>query len=130
MWGNRKKKVAQIDSLIGHNTRIKGEINFIGGLHVDGYIEGNIIATNDAIFTLSEQGTIEGNVRVPNIILNGTVKGNVYAEEHVELAPNAYVTGSVYYNLIEMTTGAKVDGNLIHRAEMPDQPEFSLEHNK
>jgi len=34
--------------------------------------------------SLSEQGTIKGDVRVPNIILNGTVFGNVYAEEHIE----------------------------------------------
>jgi len=132
MWGNDKRKVTQIDSLIGQQTEIKGEINFSGGLHVDGVVEGNITApiNSGAVLTLSEQGSIKGEVRVPNIILNGTVLGNVYAEEHIELAPNARVTGNVYYNLIEMSVGAEVNGSLVHSADMASQPALPIEHDK
>ncbi|RKZ40030.1 MAG: cell shape determination protein CcmA [Gammaproteobacteria bacterium] len=132
MWGNRKRKVTRIDSLIGQQTKIKGEINFSGGLHIDGHIEGHIRALEDpsAVLTLSEQGTIKGDVRVPNIILNGTVFGNVYAEEHIELAISASVTGNVYYKLIEVAAGAEVNGSLIHSADMANQPALPLEHKK
>jgi cytoskeletal protein CcmA (bactofilin family) len=132
MWGNRKRKVTRIDSLIGQHTKIQGEINFSGGLHVDGTIEGNITAIedSDAVLTLSEQGTIHGDIRVPNIILNGTVRGNVYAEEHIELALNARVVGNVYYNLIEMAMGAEVNGSLIHASDMSNQPALALEYSK
>jgi len=132
MWGNRKRKVTRIDSLIGQQTKIKGEIIFSGGLHIDGQINGNITAIEDsgAVLTLSEQGSIKGEVRVPNVILNGTVQGNVYAEEHIELALNARVTGNVYYNLIEMAMGAEVNGSLIHAADMANQPALPLAHDK
>jgi cytoskeletal protein CcmA (bactofilin family) len=132
MWGNRKRKVTRIDSLIGQQTKIKGEIVFSGGLHIDGSIEGNIIAVENsgAVLTLSEQGTIKGEVRVPNVILNGTVIGNVYADEHIELALNARVIGNVYYNLIEMAMGAEVNGSLIHAADMANQPALPLGHDK
>ncbi|EDN69845.1 protein containing DUF583 [Beggiatoa sp. PS] len=132
MWGNRKRKVTRIDSLIGQQTKIQGEIVFSGGLHIDGKIEGNITAVEDsgAVLTLSEQGSIKGDVRVPNVILNGTVQGNVYAEEHIELALNARVTGNVYYNLIEMAMGAEVNGSLIHASDMANQPALPLEHDK
>ena len=132
MWGNRKRKVTRIDSLIGQQTKIKGEIIFSGGLHIDGQINGNITAVEDsgAVLTLSEQGSIKGEVRVPNVILNGTVQGNVYAEEHIELALNARVTGNVYYNLIEMAMGAEVNGSLIHAADMANQPALPLTHDK
>jgi cytoskeletal protein CcmA (bactofilin family) len=132
MWGNRKRKVTRIDSLIGQQTQIQGEIVFSGGLHIDGKIEGNITALEDssAVLTLSEQGSIKGEVRVPNVILNGTVQGNVYAEEHIELALNARVTGNVYYNLIEMAMGAEVNGSLIHASDMANQPALPLEHDK
>ncbi len=133
MWGNRKRKVTRIDSLIGQHTKIKGEISFSGGLHVDGIIEGSIIARKDqesSVLTLSEQGTIRGDIRVPNVIINGTVQGNVYAEEHTELALNARIIGNVYYNLIEMAMGAEVNGSLIHSADMDDQPVLPLEYNK
>jgi cytoskeletal protein CcmA (bactofilin family) len=118
MWGNKKnqKKVTRIDSLIGKETEIKGDIHFSGGLHIDGRVKGNVIANedSDAILTLSEQGAIEGNVRTCNAILNGQVIGDVYVTEHIELALNARINGNVYYNLIEMTMGAEVNGSLVH----------------
>ncbi len=124
MWGKRNKpKTARIDSLIGHNTTIEGDVVFSGGLHVEGTIKGNVIAdeANPCVLTLSERGRVEGEVRVPNIILNGTVVGDVYASQHVELAAKARVTGNVYYNLIEMAMGSEVNGNLVHQAESSPQ---------
>jgi cytoskeletal protein CcmA (bactofilin family) len=132
MWGSRKRKVTRIDSLIGQQTEINGEIVFAGGLHIDGKIEGNITAEDNsgAVLTVSEQGVITGDVRVPNIILNGTVRGNVYAEEHIELALNARVIGNVYYNLIEMAMGAEVNGSLVHTTDMQNQPALPIEHSR
>ena len=121
MWSNKKKpkQTAQIDSLIGQNTEIKGDVVFTGGLHVDGIIKGGVVAEqgNDSVLTLSERGTIEGEVNVPNVVINGTIIGDVQASGHVELASHAKVHGNVYYNLIEMAMGAEVNGNLVHRPE-------------
>jgi len=133
MWGNRKKKVTRIDSLIGQNTEIHGNIIFNGGLHIDGIVKGSISAPDDSgsVLTLSEQGLIEGEVRVPNAILNGTIKGDVRAIEHVELALNARINGTVYYNLIEMAMGAEVNGSLIRSLDgTPDHPTLPIEHEK
>ncbi|MCG6969039.1 MAG: polymer-forming cytoskeletal protein [Gammaproteobacteria bacterium] len=113
--GNKSKRNAEIDSLVGGNTKICGDVHFTGGLHVDGVIEGNVIAESDnSVLTTSEKGQINGNVTVHNIVLNGAVVGDVHALHHVELAPNARVTGNVYYQVIEMAMGAEVNGNLIH----------------
>jgi len=120
MFGNRKKyKAERVDTLVGQNTRIEGNIHFSGGLHVDGVVKGNVVADSNstAILTLSENGTIEGEVRVPNIILNGNIIGDVYASDRIELAVQARVNGNVYYNLLEMVMGAEVNGSLVHRLE-------------
>ena len=121
MWGNTKKpkQTAQIDSLIGQNTEINGDVIFSGGLHVDGKIKGNVISAegDDSVLTLSERGTIEGEVKVPNVVVNGTVIGDVHALTHVELATQARVHGNVYYSLIEMAMGAEVNGNLVHTTD-------------
>jgi len=117
MFGNsnKSKRNTEIDSLVGGNTKINGDVHFTGGLHVDGVIEGNVIADSDhSVLTTSEKGNINGNVTVHNIVLNGQVVGDVHALNHIELAPNARVTGNVYYNVIEMAMGAEVNGNLIH----------------
>jgi cytoskeletal protein CcmA (bactofilin family) len=131
MWGKQgnqsKKKTAKIDTLIGQNTELRGDVIFTGGLHVDGIIKGNIIAEENSgsVLSLSERGFIEGEIRVPNVVLNGKVHGDVHALEHIELASNARVTGNVYYKLIEMMRGAEVNGNLVHRGghgEPVDEP--------
>ncbi len=121
MWGQNKKprQTAHIDSLIGQNTEIHGDVIFSGGLHVDGTIKGSVIAEKgeDSVLTLSERGTIEGEVKVPNVVVNGAVIGDVHATGHVELAAHARIHGNVYYSLIEMAMGAEVNGKLMHQSE-------------
>lgn len=126
----KKRKPTTVDSLIGQNSQIIGDFRFSGGLHVDGMVKGNVIADDDeqAMLTLSERGTIEGEVKVPFIILNGVVNGDVYAREHVELAANARVEGNVFYRLIEMAMGAEVNGKLVRLAEEDTSP-LALGHS-
>lgn len=119
MFGRKQnKRNSHINTLIGSGTEIRGDIHFKDGLHIDGVVKGNVISDGDhSMLTMSEHGRIEGEVRVHNIVLNGTVEGDVYASQHIELAPEARVQGNVYYNLIEMAMGAEVNGNLVHKQE-------------
>lgn len=124
-----KPKSNRIDTLIGQGTTINGDISFSGGLRVDGSVTGNIYTQNDdaAVLTLSEHGTIEGEIKVSNLVINGTIRGNVYSTSHVELAPKAKIQGNVYYRLLEMSMGAEVNGQLIHMTE--DNQDFTnIEH--
>ncbi len=129
LGGKKNNTVAKIDTLIGQNTEVTGDVRFTGGLHVDGKVVGNVYAepNSDSILTLSEKGCIEGEVKVPHIILDGSVCGDVQAFERIELASRAKVVGNVFYKLIEMTMGAEVNGNLVHSVEnnrTNDQPKL------
>lgn len=109
---------SQIDSLIGSGTEIHGDVHFKDGLHIDGVVKGSVVAEGESsMLTMSADGRIEGEVHVHNLVLNGEVVGDVHASEHIELAPDARVTGNVYYNLIEMAMGAEVNGNLVHKVD-------------
>jgi len=116
MWGKNKSNSTKIETLVGTAMEIHGDLIFSGGLHVDGKIVGNVIAEEDShsMLILSDQGQIEGEVRVPFVVLNGQVTGDVYASERVELSRHGQVKGNVYYNLLEMAMGAEVNGNLVH----------------
>lgn len=124
-----QNKSSRIDTLIGQATEINGDICFSGGLRVDGNVKGNIYTQDDdsAVLTLSEKGTIQGEVKVSNLIINGSITGNVYSTSHVELAPKAKIQGNVYYRLLEMTMGAEVNGQLIHMTE-DGQGMANIEH--
>ncbi|MEJ2575173.1 MAG: polymer-forming cytoskeletal protein [Gammaproteobacteria bacterium] len=112
----RKFKAPKVSTVIGHGTTITGNVHFAGGLHLDGAIKGNVSGepASDSTLTISERGQVEGDVRLENLILNGTVIGDVYADGRVELASAARVTGTVYYRLLEMAMGAEVNGQLVH----------------
>jgi cytoskeletal protein CcmA (bactofilin family) len=114
----QRNKPVKIDNLIGAKTRINGDVEFAGGFHLDGTINGNVVgaAGSDAILSVSEDGCIEGSVIAPNVLLNGTVKGNIDAGDRVELGAKARVLGNVHYAVIETAVGAQINGKLIHRA--------------
>jgi cytoskeletal protein CcmA (bactofilin family) len=131
MLGQGKKSKSastKVDTIIGQQTRIEGNVHFSGGLHIDGQVKGGVIADVDStsVLTVSEHGSIEGDVRVPTVILNGRVTGDVRSAERIELAAKARVDGDVYYNLIEMAMGAAVNGSLVHNVET-DSPVLAFD---
>ena len=111
---SRETKQARIDTLIGKAARIHGDVDFAGGLHLDGAVVGNVRSDGAPTSTLSiSQGaSIEGMVDVPNVRLDGTVKGDIHAPGRVFLGATARVEGNLYYGVIEMTLGAQIMGKL------------------
>ena len=119
MFSKKQRRHTVVDTLVGANTRINGDLNFEGGCHVDGTIKGNVSADTDSnsALSVSEEGNVEGGVTVPYVVLHGIVRGDVFATKRVELGPTARVIGNVYYNLIEMAIGAEINGKLVHQPE-------------
>lgn len=119
----KKFRSPRITTVIGRGTLVEGNVLFEGGLHVDGLIKGNVVSDeNDprATLTLSEDGMVEGNVHVANVMLNGKVVGDVVATDRVELAPMARISGTLTYSLLEMSMGAEVNGSLVHAEAAQD----------
>jgi cytoskeletal protein CcmA (bactofilin family) len=112
---NRRDKSAPVDTLIGRSARVQGDIEFAGGLHVDGQVTGNVrvIAGASGALSVSEEGVIEGSVEAPQVVLNGTVNGDILASDRVVLGAKARVRGNVSYGVIEMALGAEITGRLI-----------------
>lgn len=112
----------RIDSLIGAGTRIEGNVTFSGGLRVDGEIKGNVIAAGGQPSTLvvSEQASIEGEIHVSHLVVNGAIIGPVYSAEFLELQAHSRVKGDVHYNSLEMHLGAVVDGRLVHSSSVSE----------
>ena len=125
MWGSSKKtRTNRIDTLIGQHSEVHGDIKFSGGVHIDGAVRGNVRAINDgqSMLSVSDKGSVQGEVSVPYIVRNGVVIGDVHSTKHIELSSKARVTGNVYYNLIEMAIGAEVNGKLVHTPDTDDIP--------
>ena len=115
MFGRRKQVSTRIDTLLGRTANLQGDLEFSGGLHLDGRVNGNVrsSAEDGGALSVSETGFIEGSVEVTNIVMNGTVNGDMHARERLVLGEKARVNGNVHYGVIEMAPGAVITGKLI-----------------
>ena len=127
MFGRRKQTSTRIDTLLGKAATLNGDLEFSGGLHLDGRVNGNVrsSAPDGGALSVSESGFIEGRVEVTNIVMNGTVNGDMHAGERLVLGGKARVNGNVYYGVIEMAPGAVITGKLIPLADGVAPPDES-----
>lgn len=122
---------AHYDTIISSKTTIIGDVKFKGGLQVEGTIEGNLIADDkNANVRISETGVVKGQIHSPNVIVNGSIEGDIHSSAYIELSKKARIKGDVYYQMMEMVLGAEVNGKLIHQAKSGKektltQPEIS-----
>ncbi|MCK4833129.1 MAG: polymer-forming cytoskeletal protein, partial [Gammaproteobacteria bacterium] len=130
MFGSNKKiKSSKIDTLIGQGVEVTGDVKFEGGLHLDGKIKGNVTTSDSAegsVLVISDRGCVEGDVHVAYAVINGEVTGNVFATEKLELSARARISGNVEYNLLEMASGAEINGQMLHN----ENEKKLLEHQK
>lgn len=115
------KPVETIDTLVGSGSILQGDLEFTGGLRVDGHVKGHVSAhdNNNGTLVLSESGIIEGDISVPHVVINGTVNGNIASTGHVELQANAKIMGDIHYKAVEMELGAVLNGSLVSDASAP-----------
>jgi cytoskeletal protein CcmA (bactofilin family) len=114
----RNDNPARIDTLIAKSVRVSGDVEFAGGLHLDGHVEGNVRADpqTPASLSVSDTGSIEGSVEATDVVLHGSVRGDIVARGRVVLGASARVEGDVHYGIIEMTLGAQITGRLVRLA--------------
>lgn len=116
MWSKDKSKTdlqrfTGKTSLIAAGAELSGCLCFQGAVQIDGRVSGNLLAT-DGMVRVSVDGRVEGELRAPHIVIDGEVVGDVHAGEHLELGSRARVRGNLYYGLMEMAMGAKIEGRL------------------
>ncbi len=112
---NRDSRPPRIDTLVGRTARVHGDLEFQGGMHLDGQVLGGVRSDDgrDSSLSVSETGSIAGPVTVPTVVLNGSVRGDIHARERLVLGATARVEGNIYYGVIEMTLGAQIVGKLV-----------------
>jgi cytoskeletal protein CcmA (bactofilin family) len=114
----RRETSAPVETLIGKSVSVQGDIEFSGGLHIDGRVTGSVraLAGAPAALSVSEHGVIEGSVAAPSVVLNGRVHGDIVSSERVSLGAKARVRGNVQYGVMEMALGAEISGKLVSHA--------------
>jgi cytoskeletal protein CcmA (bactofilin family) len=117
MLNKRSIKQHEIASLVGATTSISGDIEFAGGLRIDGKVRGSVRCVDgekSGMLVISESGVVEGAVSAGHLVVAGQILGPVSAAQLIELQPKAHIAGDVRYHALEMHHGAVVEGLMIH----------------
>ena len=114
---------------IGENCTIDGDITFDKTLEIHGKITGTVkIAENctTAMLVIKKNGIVEGDVYGDEVVIEGEVIGNVTGKKKITIKSSSFVSGNVYYDILDMNGGATVNGNLIRNKGKEPQ---KLENN-
>ena len=107
-------------SLLVCGVLVRGNVHFHGMLHVEGRIEGDAHAIDEAAaFVLGKQSAVVGKMRVPHAHIDGSVHGDIQAVEQLKLGATTRMTRDVHYHILEMALGTQVNGNVCHVATTP-----------
>jgi cytoskeletal protein CcmA (bactofilin family) len=110
------KPTTREQTVIGSDTRVKGEMTFDHDCRVLGHFEGSI--TSEGQLHVAEGATCKAEVEAESVVLDGTVEGNVTARQRVKLNASAKVNGDIVAATLEVADGAQVTG---HVSVGPDQ---------
>ena len=116
MWSkNQKANVPSsaaptaIDTLIGTQCRIQGDIFSQQSIKIDGQITGNVQAGGMVI--VGENGTINGDIRSHELMVFGKVEGLVEVDK-LQLKNTAHVTGNIRTKSLLVEEGAVYAGDI------------------
>ena len=128
-----KNKQKGSSTLIEVGTLIKGEIFFDNELFIMGEVDGDLNSDSDlAKLIVSKTGKVQGEIRVPNVVVNGTILGNVFASGSLEITGTARVFGDLHYSTIEIQGGSHITGRLVAEQIKLDsaEKEIALEESR
>ena len=108
-----------IDTLVARGCRIEGDLEFRGGVRIDGIVHGEVRADfpEQGYLVLSRHGQILGEVRVGHVVIDGLIEGNLHIAGRVELLSRARIIGDIHYGSLGMQPGATVTGQLCPQDE-------------
>ncbi len=104
-------KAKPSQSVIGGNIKFRGELIGTEDIHIEGTVEGTIIMQGHNL-TIGTQGTIDANVHANNITINGSLTGDVLADELISIRDSAKVKGNLIAPRIQLDDGGKFRGSM------------------
>lgn len=104
-WVEERTRVA-----VGRNINVSGRLVFQEPVRIEGNFRGEV--SSSELVVISDQGTIEGKVRSPRLLVLGELRGDVLESRLVVLGPRARVTGRIRADSLRVCEGARLEGDV------------------
>ncbi|MCI9557904.1 polymer-forming cytoskeletal protein [Candidatus Ventrimonas sp. KK005] len=113
MFNSKKKNevvsTGTINTIIGNNSKVEGLLEASDPTRVDGLVQGKILSKSSVI--VGEHGVVKGDIIAIEILVAGTVYGNLKAEQRIELTETGRVLGDLVTKTLVIDEGASFKGN-------------------
>jgi cytoskeletal protein CcmA (bactofilin family) len=104
-------KPAVEQAVIGRSLVIKGDINGVEALYIDGRVEGRISVPENRV-TIGRMGSVLSDIEAREIVVMGTVKGNLTCSDRADVRNGSSVTGEVIAKRVTIEDGAMIKGSI------------------
>jgi cytoskeletal protein CcmA (bactofilin family) len=120
------EKSEKVSAFLGKDTEFDGKLSFYGTIRIDGHLKGDISAIGTLI--VGDTGMIEANVHVSYIVVNGEIRGDIIADERIDIHAPGKVFGNINSPIVVIDEGAVFDGNCrMEKAKEADEEELTAE---
>ena len=89
----RRSSSEKFSGFLEHGTSLSGEIQFSGTLHINCSIRGSI--TTSDVLIIGERATVQADIRAGEVVIHGTVFGNVACDRRLEICSTGRLRGDV-----------------------------------
>jgi cytoskeletal protein CcmA (bactofilin family) len=96
---------------IGKSLHVKGELSGNEDLVIEGSVEGKITLNGHSV-TIAQTGRVAAEIQAKSVVVGGQVKGNITAEERVEVAATGAMVGDVRSPRVVLADGARFKGSV------------------
>ncbi len=108
-WVDERTRVA-----VGRNTNIAGKLIFQEPVRIEGKFRGEVSSVE--LLVVTAEGSIEGKIRAPRLLILGQLHGDVIGATQVVLGPAARVNGNIQAGSLTVCEGAVLNGEIQMRA--------------
>ncbi len=122
MLDNKRKPLDEhnVATIIGPGTKVKGEVHSKGTIRIEGEVEGRVECEDSIV--VHESGHLKADLIAAQIIISGTVEGNTFAHERIEITNQAKVVGNITAPRISIAEGVIFEGQCTMKAPGQVQP--------
>ncbi|MFC1891030.1 polymer-forming cytoskeletal protein [Thermodesulfobacteriota bacterium] len=99
----------EINAFLGKDTEFEGKLTFNGAVRIDGRFRGEIFTQGTLI--VGESAMIESEIHVSHIIVSGEIRGNIRADNRIEIHAPGKVFGNIQAPVVVIEEGVIFEGN-------------------
>jgi cytoskeletal protein CcmA (bactofilin family) len=115
-----KPATAEITTLLGRGAAFDGRLRFEGTVRIDGKFKGEVFSAGTLV--IGEEAHVEAKIEVGEVIVRGTIVGDINAARSIEIQASGRVRGDLITPTLQIDKGAIFDGRATMESTAPTPP--------